>query len=85
MKDGESVIPVEVQHGGNGGVETLRLELTGNQFSLETKFLFTPGIMFIPAGEQLLAVYGRRLMDSCPYGPNKYVPRIYCWHGMFTK
>jgi hypothetical protein len=39
-------------------------------------FLFTPGITLITANEELIAVYGARLLKPTKYGDHKYVTRI---------
>jgi hypothetical protein len=71
-----SATPVTIQHGGPGGVQALSFDIGGNILFLMHNFLFTPGITLITANEELIAVYGARLLKPTKYGDHKYVTRI---------
>lgn len=71
MKDGG---PITVQHGGDGGVESLSLELTGNIFIFGSS-IFTHSLG-TTENQKLIAVYGRRLNNEGDYGTRKYVSCI---------
>ena len=76
----DSPTPVTVLHGGPGGHELLSFDVTGNSFILCKFFLVHARNFIITANEELVAVYGTRVVNPSPWGEKRYVIGIYLHH-----
>ena len=72
--------PVTVTHGGPGGNENLKFQISGNILSSVRAFVvqifrLRQELHWITATQKLVAVYGSRNAQAGPYGSRKYVPK----------